>query len=98
MLVVVVNVHVVEEGIEAFRAATLVNARASLLEPGVLRFDVLQRRDDPARFVLVEGYKNERAPVAHRETAHYKTWRDTVAPLMASPRVSHQYDDLVADE
>jgi quinol monooxygenase YgiN len=98
MLVVIVDVHVVEEGIEAFRSATLVNAKASLREPAVARFDVLQRREDPARFVLIEAYRNERGPSAHRETEHYKIWRDAVAPLMASPRQSQQFDDAAADE
>jgi quinol monooxygenase YgiN len=94
MLVIVVNVHVVEDGIEAFKAATLTNASASLLEPGVARFDVIQRCDNPAHFVLVEAYRNHRAPAAHKETPHYKVWRSLVEPLMASPRVSHRYDSL----
>ena len=94
MLVVVVNVHVVAEGIEAFREATLKNARASLKEPGISRFDVLQQKDDASRFVLIEGYLDESAPGAHKQSAHYLTWRDTVAPLMASPRTSQQYEEL----
>jgi (4S)-4-hydroxy-5-phosphonooxypentane-2,3-dione isomerase len=94
MLVVVVNVHVVAEGIEAFREATLKNARASLKEPGIARFDVLQQKDEASRFVLIEGYLDASAPAAHKQTAHYLTWRDTVAPLMASPRTSQQYEEL----
>ena len=94
MLVVIVNVHVVPDGIEAFREATLKNARASLEEPGIARFDVLQQKDDAARFVLVEGYFDASAPAAHKQTAHYLAWRDTVAPLMASPRTSQQYEEL----
>ena len=94
MLVVVVNVHVVAEGIEAFREATLKNAGASLKEPGISRFDVLQQKDDASRFVLIEGYLDAGAPAAHKQTAHYLTWRDSVAPLMASPRTSQQYEEL----
>jgi autoinducer 2-degrading protein len=95
MLVVVVNVHVLKDGIDAFREATLKNARASLKEPGIARFDVLQEKDDAARFVLIEGYLDAGAPAAHKQTAHYLAWRDSVAPLMASPRVSQQYDELL---
>ncbi len=94
MLIVIVQVHVVDEGIAAFRAATLENARASLQEPGIARFDVIAQRDDPTRFVLLEVYRDEEAPAAHKATAHYQAWRDAVAPLMASPRVSHQYENL----
>jgi len=94
MLVVIVNVHVVAEGIEAFREATLKNARASLKEPGISRFDVLQQKDDASRFVLIEGYLDDGAPAAHKQTAHYLAWRDTVGPLMASPRTSQQFEEL----
>ena len=92
MLTVLVEVHVVADGVQAFREASEKNARASRQEPGIARFDVLQRRDDPTRFVLVEVYRDAQA---HKLTAHYLAWRDAVAPLMASPRVGHQYDDLV---
>jgi quinol monooxygenase YgiN len=94
VLTVIVQVHVVEEGIQAFREATVKNARASRKEPGIARFDVVQRTDDPARFVLIEVYRNAGAPGLHKQTAHYQTWRDAVAPLMASPRVSHQFEDV----
>ena len=72
------------------------NARQSRLEPGVARFDVLQQRDDPTRFVLFEVYRDPEAAVAHKTTAHYLTWRDTVAPLMAEPRVGVVHDGVVA--
>jgi len=94
VLTVIVQVHVVEEGIQAFREATLLNARASRKEPGVVRFDVVQRTDDPARFVLIEVYRNAGAPGLHKQTPHYQVWRDAVAALMASPRVSHQFEDV----
>lgn len=94
MLVVHVHVHVKPEHIEAFIAATRDNCEASLEEPGVARFDVVQQADDPSRFVLVEAYKTPEAPAAHKETAHYATWRDAVAPMMHSPRTSVKYQSL----
>jgi (4S)-4-hydroxy-5-phosphonooxypentane-2,3-dione isomerase len=91
LLVVHVHVHVKPECVEAFKAATLANAQASVREPGIARFDIVQQTDDPTRFVLIEAYRGPAAPVAHKETAHYATWRDTVAPMMASPRTSTKF-------
>jgi autoinducer 2-degrading protein len=90
---VIVHVHVVvKSGMEeAFVAATRVNARASLGEPGVLRFDVVRQVADPRRFVLVEVFRDEDAPAAHKATAHYAAWRDAVEPMMAEPRVGTKY-------
>ena len=98
MLVVHVHVHVRPECVEAFRAATLANARASAREPGVARFDVIQQADDPTRFVLVEVYRTPVAPAAHKETAHYLAWHDAVAPLMAEPRTSVKFTNLFPDD
>ena len=86
MLIVHVHVRVKPEFIGAFRAATIENARHSIQEPGIARFDVLQQADDPARFLLIEIYRSDDAPARHRETAHYIAWRDTVADMMAEPR------------
>ena len=91
MLIVQVHVRVLPEAVEAFREATLANARASILEPGIARFDVLQQADDPTRFVLVEAYRTADAPAQHKATAHYAAWRDAVAPWMAEPRTSVKY-------
>jgi len=91
MLTVHVHVHVKPEDIEAFKAATRINARLSLLEPGVLGFDVLQHTENPAKFVLVEIYRDPAAAAAHKETTHYPAWRDAVAPMMAEPRSSVKY-------
>lgn len=98
MLIVHVHVHVKPEHIEAFKSATLANARASLQEPGVARFDVVQQADDATRFVLVEVYRDAAAPAAHKETSHYATWRDTVAPMMASPRTSVKFAGVFPDD
>jgi autoinducer 2-degrading protein len=97
LLVVHVQVHVKPDAIEAFRRATLANGAASRKEPGVARFDVVQDLGDPARFVLVEVYRGEAAAAAHKETAHYATWRDAVAPLMAEPRSSRRFAAVSPD-
>jgi len=88
MLVVHVHVHVKPEAIDAFVDATRANARSSVREPGVVRFDVVQQADDPTRFILVEIYRTADDPARHKETAHYAAWRDAVEPLMAEPRRS----------
>lgn len=91
MIVVHVHARVKPEFIEAFKAATIENARQSVQEPGVARFDVIQQADDPARFILVEVYRTPEAPAQHKETRHYQVWRDTVAEMMAEPRTSVRY-------
>jgi len=98
MLVVHVQVRVKPESVEAFKQATLANARASLQEPGIARFDVVQHQDDPTRFVLVEVYLDARAPLAHKETPHYQAWRDTVASMMAEPRSSSKFTNVFPDD
>lgn len=91
MLVVHVHCRVVPERVADFLAATAVNAKASVEEPGVLRFDVIQDHDDPAHVVLVEVYRDAAGAAAHKETAHYAAWRDTVAELMAQPRAATKF-------
>src|SRR5712675_2549352 len=91
MLVVHVHVRVRPEQVEEFLPATLTNARASLAEPGVLRFDVIQDEADPAHVVLVEVYHDADASAAHKLTPHYAAWRDAVAEMMAEPRASTRF-------
>jgi len=98
MLVVHVFAHVKPEKVEAFREATIENARNSVQEPGIARFDVCQQQDDPTRFVLVEVYRTPEDPGRHKETAHYQKWRDTVADMMAEPRTSVKYTNVFPDE
>ena len=98
MLIVQVFVHVKPDCVEAFKQASLENARNSVAEPGVARFDVIQQRDDPTRFVLIEVYRTPDDPGRHKETAHYAKWRDTVAEMMAEPRQGIQYTDVFPDE
>jgi quinol monooxygenase YgiN len=98
MLVVHIQVHVKAECVEAFKQATLINARASVQEPGIARFDVVQRQDDPTRFVFVEVYRDAAAAAAHKETKHYPIWRDTVAPMMAEPRQPVKFDNVFPED
>jgi quinol monooxygenase YgiN len=98
VLIVQVAVHVKSEAVDAFKAATLENARRSVQEPGIARFDIIQQQDDPTRFVLVEVYRTPDAPAQHKQTPHYARWRDTVAEMMAEPRSSHPYTNLFPDD
>jgi autoinducer 2-degrading protein len=98
MLVVHVHVRVKPDDLDAFLPATLANARASVEEPGVLRFDVIQDEADPTHVVLVEVYRDAEAAAAHKETAHYATWRDTVVDMMAEPRASTKFSALFPTE
>jgi autoinducer 2-degrading protein len=98
MLIVHVHVRVRPELVAEFLDATLINAKASLAEPGVLRFDVIQEQDHPAHVVLVEVYRDADAAAAHKETTHYATWRDTVAEMMAQPRASTKFAPVFPTE
>ena len=98
MFIVHVNIRVKPEFLGPFKQATLTNARASVQEPGVARFDVVQQQDDPTRFVLVEVYRSVEANAAHKETSHYAAWRDTVAPMMAEPRSSVKFTNIFPDD
>ena len=98
MIIVHVQVHVKPESVEAFRVASIENARESVREPGIARFDVIQQQDDPTRFMLIEIYRSVAATAAHKETAHYAVWRDTVAAMMAEPRSSVKYTGVIPSE
>ncbi|MCL4562412.1 MAG: antibiotic biosynthesis monooxygenase [Chloroflexi bacterium] len=94
MMIVVVNMRIKPEYIEEFKRVSMDNARNSIKEPGIVRFDFLQQEDDPTRFVLYEAYKQPEDQVSHRSTAHYQTWKDRVADMMAEPRVGVKYSNL----
>jgi autoinducer 2-degrading protein len=98
MFIVHVFVYVKPDQVEAFAAASLENARNSVLEPGVARFDVIQQQDDPSRFVLVEVYRTVEDATRHKETAHYALWRDSIAAMMAEPRTSIKYTNVFPAE
>lgn len=98
MFIVHVFVHVKKDKIDGFKEATLENAKNSIKEPGIARFDVVQQQDDPTRFVLVEVYRTADDPAKHKETDHYKKWRDTVADMMAETRSSLKFFNVYPNE
>jgi quinol monooxygenase YgiN len=98
MLVIHVQIRVKPDSVDPFKQATLANARQSVQEPGIARFDVVQQQADPTRFVLVEVYRDAEAHAAHRETRHYQTWRDTVESMMAEPRAGVKFTNVFPDD
>jgi quinol monooxygenase YgiN len=98
MYIVHVFVQVKPDNIEQFKEATLINAKASLQEPGIARFDVLQEEGNPASFVLVEVYRSKDDPAHHKETAHYQQWRDVAEAMMVAPRTKKVYENVFPDE
>jgi quinol monooxygenase YgiN len=98
MLVVHVHIKVKPDCIDTFKQVTIENAKQSLKEPGIARFDLVQQNDDPTRFVLVEVYRSVEATTAHKATAHYAAWRDHMESLMAEPRYSVKYANVFPGE
>ncbi len=98
MFIVHVFVHVKSDRVEDFKSASIENARNSVEEPGVARFDVIQQRDDPSRFVLVEVYRTAEDPARHKETPHYQKWRESVEEMMLAPRQSIKYQNVFPSE
>ena len=98
MQIVHVHVNVKPEFIEAFKQATIENASNSVQEAGIARFDVIQQTEDPTKFILVEVYKTAEASRAHKETAHYKRWRDKVMGMMSEPRQGIKYSNIFPDD
>ncbi|RJQ43178.1 MAG: antibiotic biosynthesis monooxygenase [Anaerolineaceae bacterium] len=94
MLIVIVHVHVRDRSIKDFIEATVENASKSFQEEGISFFDVIQQNDDPTKFILLEVYNDEAAAMAHKETAHYNKWKDTVTDMMAEPRFGVKYHDI----
>lgn len=98
MHILIVDLHVKPEFLDQFRAATIENARNSINEAGILRFDFVQRTEDPTRFALVEVYRTPADADLHKQTAHYLTWRDTVSDMMVEPRVAAKYVNIFPGE
>ncbi len=98
MHIVLVHIHIRPEAIETFRQATLDNARHSLQEPGVARFDVLQSTEDPTRFMLIEAYRSPDDVARHKETDHYQRWGKAVTDLMAEPRTRSSFRNVFPDD
>lgn len=92
MIVTCVYVHVKADKIEDFKKATLANHKESVKETGNLRFDLIQNAKDPDKFMIYEAYESDEAAAAHKTTAHYATWRDTVSDYMATPREGVKYN------
>lgn len=97
MIATTVIIHVKPECVDAFREITVYNHENSRKEPGNIRFDVLQGKDDPTYFTLYEVFATEADAKAHKETEHYKKWRETVEPLMACPRVGIHHTPVAFD-
>jgi autoinducer 2-degrading protein len=98
MFIVHVYIHVKADQIEGFKAASIENAKNSLQEPGVARFDLIQQADDPTRFMLVEVYRTPEDAPKHKETAHYNRWREVAEPMLAEPRMRIIYSNIFPDE
>lgn len=94
MFIVHVFIHVKADLVEAFNAVSIENAKNSLQEPGIARFDLIQQADDPTRFVLVEVYRTPEDAPKHKETAHYNRWRELVEPMLAEPRTRIIYSNV----
>ena len=98
MHIILVYIHVKADYVEAFKEITQENARNSVQEPGIARFDVIQQADDPTRFVLFEVYRSTDARAQHRETAHYQKWRDASAEMMETARTVSEYVNVFPDD
>ena len=91
MIITIVDVYVTEEVIQDFIAASEKKHKGSTAEAENLRFDIIQSEDDPSHFVLYEAYVSQAGVLAHKETAHYAEWRDTVEAMMLKPRSGTRY-------
>jgi len=94
MYIVIVYINVKKEYLEEFEKATIENAESSVKEEGVVRFDFLRQKDEPGKYILIEVYKTEEDALKHKETEHYKKWRDTVEIMMAEPRKNVKYREI----
>jgi (4S)-4-hydroxy-5-phosphonooxypentane-2,3-dione isomerase len=98
MYIVLVHLHIKAEYNDQFKQATFENARNSIQEAGIIRFDVIQQIEDPDRFALIEVYRSPEDQLKHRETKHYQIWKDAVGEMMAEPRQGVKYESLFPDE
>jgi autoinducer 2-degrading protein len=98
MIIKSVKMFIKEEFVGSFIEATIENQKNSIKEAGVIRFDVLQCKDDPSSFMFYEVYKNEQATRDHMETKHFNVWNDIVASWFAKPRERILYKAIVPDE
>ncbi len=94
MYIVHVFIHVKPDKVQEFEAATLENAKQSVKEPGIARFDLIRQVDDPTHFVLLEVYRAQEGHAQHKETPHYKRWQQIAEPMMAEPRRRIIYENV----
>ncbi|HZM13877.1 MAG TPA: antibiotic biosynthesis monooxygenase [Bacteroidales bacterium] len=94
MIVTCVHINVKPENVREFIKAMIENHEDSVQEPGNLRFDVLQKADDPCRFMIYEAYESQEAADLHKTSLHYIRWRDTVKEYMADTRHGVRYNIL----
>lgn len=91
MLVVNVEIRVKPGMGKVFILETEKNVAKSRAEPEIAAFDLLVDPSDDHHFLLVEVYRTELAPAAHKATAHYAAWRDAVEPMMLTARTSSKW-------
>lgn len=94
MFVVHIYVQVKPEYIEEFKKISIENARSSVKEPAIARFDVIQQSDDPTRFVLVEAYLDESGVAKHKQTTHYNKWRETAEKMIVGERTRTRFEPV----
>ena len=94
MFVVHIYVQVKPEYIEEFKKISIENARSSVKEPAIARFDVIQQSDDPTRFILVEAYLDESGVANHKQTAHYNKWRETAEKMIVGERTRTRFEPV----
>ncbi|HWC98080.1 MAG TPA: putative quinol monooxygenase [Candidatus Sulfopaludibacter sp.] len=94
MHILLVYCTIKPDQLDAFLAATLENASNSRKEAGVVRFDVIQEKDNPAKVTLIEIYRSPEGHAAHRESAHYLAWADKVQDMFAEPRSRTVYRNV----
>ena len=90
MYILMVRLKVKEDRIDDFIAASIGDARGSVLnEPGCRRFDIIQAADDPTSFAFCEVYNDEDAFDAHTTYPHFKEWDAAVKGMFdGDPEVS----------
>ena len=98
MYIVIVKIHVKQDIVDKFVEATILNAQNSIQEPGIVKFDFLQQQNDPTKFILYEVYRTQADTLVHKDTHHYKEWRERVAMMMIEERTSEKYHNIFPDE
>ncbi len=98
MYIFQVHHYIKPELIEEYKTATLENAQKSILEPGVIRFDVFQDTTNPAHFSLFEVYRDTDARDAHLTTEHFLKWKDVYLQTQERRGNGDEFNALFPDE